>query len=231
MHEHVTRPGSPRGHDAPTRRRHRRGRRRNPRRDLRRDPRRGDAAPRAHRRRRPEDPHQRRRPLQHPPGAGGRAPLRHRLVAQLPSQDPPLVAARRADRLLRARAGRCRWSRKRSRRSSFPASNRARDVRDGLLALAGAAGRPISAEHAGHRSAPERQRLAGALATAPLRSRWTPSSWPPAGSRCRRPAATAPGSRILRRLGHAAAPDLRRADAGHATPRARSRRSPACRCP
>ena len=82
--------------------------------------RRGDAAPRAHRRRWPEDPDQRRRPLQHPPGARRRAPLRHRFLAQLAPQDPPLVAARRADRVLRARARACRWSRRRSRPSCFP---------------------------------------------------------------------------------------------------------------
>ena len=86
--------------------------------------------------------------------------LRHRLVAELPPQDPPLVAARRADRLLRARAGDAAGRGSGDREALPGLEPRARRARR-LAGPRRAAGRAVSAEHARHRSAPERERLAG----------------------------------------------------------------------
>ena len=64
-----------------------------------------DAAARTDARRRPQDSHQWRRPLQHPARPRRRGALRHGLIAPYPPQHPPLLATRRTDRLLRTRAG------------------------------------------------------------------------------------------------------------------------------
>ncbi len=97
-------PGSPQtrliGH-APGRR-HRSGRGRYDGRDLRRGRRRRDAAAGTHPRWRPQDPDQRRRPVQHPSVEARRVTVRHRLA---PASSPPhltLVAPARANRVLRA---------------------------------------------------------------------------------------------------------------------------------
>ena len=188
-----------------------------------------DAAARAHRRRRPQDPHQRRRPLQHPAGARGRAPLRHRLVAPLPAQHPPLLAARRADRVLRARAG--------------PAAGRGDGVGQAVPRLqprARRAGRPARAG--------ARRRGARFLPNTPVTD-LVPGDARLAGARRGRRAARGGrrGRRHRRALGAEhrerrhrprdppapgprRAPDLRGAHADHATPPAPSRRSPASRC-
>src|SRR5258705_12527945 len=76
------------------------GRRRNDGGDLRGLQRRGDAAPRAHRRRRAQDPDQRRRPMQRPADGGRRVPLGNPILAAHPAQDGPRPAPRGAGTLL-----------------------------------------------------------------------------------------------------------------------------------
>ena len=158
--------------------------------------RRRDAAARADARRRPEDSHQRRRPLQHPPRPRRRDAVRHRLLAAHPAQHPALLAAGRADRLLRARArpaagrgardgqavSRVEPRARRARRAAR--AGRARGVSrfmpdtrvTGLCVRTARAGGSSASEAAPHRGGRGR-------------------SSRPADSRCRRPAATAPGSR------------------------------------
>ena len=83
----------------------------------------------------------------------------------------------------------------------FPASNRARDVRDGLLALARPPRRAVPDGDHGHRARAAWRTAGGSSARARRRSRWTRWSSRPAGSRCRTPAATAAGWRCSRRWG------------------------------
>ncbi len=173
----------------------------------------GDAG-RAHRRRRPQDPHQRRRPLQRAAARGrarnassatrrarwcGRcsAPGRCASSGASSSSDLGLPLALEAD------SGKL-----------FPASNRARDVRDGLVARARAAGRDAALRHRGDRRAARQRRLAGR----PPR----PASWPgdAGGHRHRRAVGAGHRQRRLRpgsgpRARSRGAAHLRGADAAH----------------
>ena len=176
-------------------------------------------------RRRPQDPHQRRRPLQHSSGAPRRIALRHGFLAasrcgivrSWPLREQiaffehelglPLVEEVESAKL-------------------FPASQRARDVRDGLLALARRARRAsccmdtavtgLPPDGAGWRvdvdGAPPNRGDAVVVATGGL-------SVPSTGS-------DGAGLRIVEGLGHTMQPDLCRAHP--ASPRSR-RRSRACR--
>ena len=56
----------------------------------------------------------------------------------------------------------------------FPASNRARDVRDGLLALAARRGARFAAAHDRHRPRSRATAAGGCSPKAPSRSRWMP---------------------------------------------------------
>ena len=110
----------------------------------------------------------------------------------------------------------------------FPASNRARDVRDGLLALA-ARGAPVSCRARRHRLGPRRRRLAGAVRrAAPVEADAVVVAT--GGLSVPKTGSDGTGLAILERLGHIVHPTY-----AALTPitdeRAPSRRSPACRSP
>ena len=104
----------------PPRRRHRGRGRRLDGRDLRRRRRRRHGAARADARRRPQDSHQRRRPLQHPPRARGRDALRHRLLAPHAAATSSAPGRWRSRSRSSSASSACRWSRSRRRPSCFP---------------------------------------------------------------------------------------------------------------
>ena len=83
----------------------------------------------------------------------------------------------------------------------FPASNRARDVRDALLALARRRGVELLTDTLVTGLAPTSRTAGGSNATERRRSRRTPSSSRPEASRFRSPEATASASRSSRGSG------------------------------
>ncbi len=95
----------------------------------------------------------------------------------------------------------------------FPKSQSARDVRDKLLAHARRKGVQIVTDTLVTGILPSGERMDRRAAAGPTSSRPTRSSSPPAGSRCRRRAATGADLRDRRTLGHTMQSDLCRADA------------------
>ena len=108
----------------------------------------------------------------------------------------------RAARVLRARRRHPARRSKKRPASSFPSPNRARDVRDGLVALARARGVDVSFDTSA--DVDSRRRASGWTLETTSRAarRRRASCSPPAGCRCRRPAATAPACSRRDGLGH-----------------------------
>ncbi len=196
--------------------------------DLRGRRRRRDPVARAHARRGTQDPHQRRRPLQHPARAGGRAAVRHRLVTPHSQKHPSLVAARGADRVLRARAGPDAGRGARDGQAVSGVEPRAR--RAGWIAGAGGPPRrALSAGDHGHRARARGGRLAGRAG-----ARGTAGSGR-GGRRDRRAVGAEhrerrPRAGDTRGAGAHGAPDVRGAHAGGREPGTVRARSPASRC-